>query len=339
MKEFIIKKADSNQRSDKYLARLLPFASKGFIFKMMRKKNIVLNDKKMSGNEILSEGDHIKLWLSDDTFNKFSAALKDNDTDEYTRAYKSLKGIEVLFENDDFLILNKPVGILSQKASPIDISINEWIIGYLIDKGELDCETLSICKPSTVNRLDRNTSGILLAGKTVYGLSTLSKMVRERTIKKYYLAYVLGQLNGKGILEGYHLKDESTNKVKIIDKSRYDSLTDKEKEDYSYIKTGYEVLSHHDLNGTLITKLSVNLITGRSHQIRAHLSHISHPLLGDEKYGDRKINKEYSLKHQLLHSYKVVFPYDDSLGELSGRDITCLHGNPEVFEALFSKNW
>lgn len=339
MKEFIIKKADSGQRSDKYIARVLPSASKGFIYKMFRKKNIVLNDSKMSGNEILNEGDSIKFWLSDDTFEKFSAVQKEINTDDYKKAFKSLDDIEILFENENFLILNKPTGVLSQKATPSDISINEWITGYLLDKGEITSDSLTVCKPSIVNRLDRNTSGILLAGKTVYGLNTLSKMVRERQIKKYYLAYVIGRLDGEGILEGYHLKDEDSNKVSIIDKTGYEALSPKEKEDYSYIKTGYEALSYHDLNKTVITKLSVDLITGRSHQIRAHMAHISHPLLGDDKYGDRKINKEYKLKHQLLHSYKVVFPVDEALGELSGRDITCLHGNPEVFEALFSKSW
>ncbi|MBR3636139.1 MAG: RluA family pseudouridine synthase [Lachnospiraceae bacterium] len=340
MKEYIIEKKDSGQRSDKYIARLLPNASKGFIYKMIRKKNIVLNDSKMSGNEILKEGDSVKFWLSDDTFDKFSSLSNTEDTDEYIKAYRTLGyDIEILYENDDFIILNKPAGVLSQRSDSGDVSLNEWLIGYLLEKGRIKADSLNICKPSVVNRLDRNTSGIVLAGRSVYGLNTLSKMVRERQIKKYYLAYVLGELNGKGLLEGYHLKDEDHNKVKIIDTKTYESLSDSAKKDYSYIKTGYEVLSHHDLNGTVITKLSVDLITGRSHQIRAHMAHIGHPLLGDVKYGERRINDRYSLKHQLLHAYKVVFPTDEALGELSGRDITCLHGNPEVFGALFSKNW
>ena len=158
MKEYIIEKKDSGQRSDKYIARLLPNASKGFIYKMIRKKNIVLNDSKMSGNEILKEGDSVKFWLSDDTFDKFSSLSNTEDTDEYIKAYRTLGyDIEILYENDDFIILNKPAGALSQRSDSGDVSLNEWLIGYLLEKGRLKADSLNICKPSVVNRLDRNT--------------------------------------------------------------------------------------------------------------------------------------------------------------------------------------
>lgn len=344
MKEYIITKKDSGQRADKYLFRFFGVENKNFIYKMIRKKNIVLNDKKMTGSEILKEDDSLKLWLSDETIEKFSKKNASNDKTEINRflkAYSTLKGIEVLYEDENFLILNKPQGILSQRSNDNDLSVNDWIPGYLLNNRSIDIDDLINCRPSIVNRLDRNTSGILLAGKTVYGLNVLSSMVKDRTIKKYYITYALGNISGSGVLEGYLHKDEAQNKVNIIDNEKYMSLSEKERASYSYIKTAYEALDIITIPGMdkTFTKLCIDLITGRSHQIRAHFSHMGHPLLGDNKYGDPQINTRLHLKHQLLHAYRVVFPVDDRLIKLSGREITCLHGNPEVFEDLFSKSW
>ena len=338
MKEYTITHSDSGQRSDKYLMRILPAASKGFIYKMIRKKNIILNDKRMTGNEILSENDIIKLWLSDETIDKFSQKITDN-TEDYVSAYEKIGGsVELIYEDEDFAILNKPAGLLSQRSDPSDLSLNDWFIGYLI-KSHPNTDIMKNCKPSIVNRLDRNTSGLVLAAKTVYGLNTLSQMVRVRDITKLYLTYVIGNMTGSGILEGYLHKNEELNKVNIIDVSTYNSLNEEQKADYSYIKTGYNVLNHFLLGDIDITQVMVDLITGRSHQIRAHMASVGYPLLGDDKYGNSNINKRFGLTHQLLHAYEMNFPENNALGKLSGRNITCLHGNPEVFEALSSKNW
>ena len=340
MKEFVIERKDSGQRIDKYLTRILPSATKSFIYKMIRKKNIVLNDKRFSGNELLKEGDNIKVWFSDETFERFANSLTPPSiADEFLNAYERFKkSVVILYEDDDFLIINKPCGMLSQRSDPSDLSLNEWIIGYLLSKDEMTIESLSVCRPSIVNRLDRNTSGIILAGKTVYGLNVLSEMVRDRLIKKYYLTYVTGYLDGDATLTGYHIKDDKNNMSVIIDRDSYEHLNESQKSKYSMVKTSYTVLDHYKLSDTDITSVEIDLITGKSHQIRAHMSSIGHPLLGDNKYGDIALNKELGLKHQLLHAYKIVFPDDERLCSLAKRTITCQHGNQEVFEALFSKN-
>ncbi|MBP5415486.1 MAG: RluA family pseudouridine synthase [Lachnospiraceae bacterium] len=337
MKEFVIERKDSGQRVDKYLARILPAATKSFIYKMIRKKNIVLNDKRLNGNELLKEGDSVKLWFSDETFEHFAnSSVSLNVIDEFLNAYQKFKdSIEIIFEDDDFLIVNKPCGILSQKSAQSDLSLNEWIVGYLLSKEAVTVESLSVCRPSIVNRLDRNTSGLILIGKTVYGLNVLSEMVRDRLIKKYYLTYVIGFLDGEATLIGYHSKSESNNTSTIIDCDAYERLGKSHKEKYSLVKTAYSVLDHYKLSDTDITAVELDLITGKSHQIRVHMSSIGHPLLGDNKYGDTDLNIKLGLKHQLLHAYKIVFPDDERLNKLSKRTITCQHGNQEVFEALF----
>lgn len=343
MKEFIVEKKDSGQRVDKYLLRIMPNASKSFLYKMMRKKNIVINDKKIEGNEILNLNDSIKIWFSDETFNKFATVVSDViNTKEYIDAFNKFKGIDILFENEHFLVIYKPAGILSQKAADSDLSINEWIVGYCLNNNSVTKDSLVSCKPSIVNRLDRNTSGIVLAGKTVYGLNLLTKIVRDRSLKKYYLTYVLGQLDDEKLLVGYHLKDSDKNIVSIIDENQFDFLDEHEKHKYNQVKTYYKSLKKCkttiDGQVTDVSLVEIDLITGKSHQIRAHMAHIGHPLVGDDKYGKRSINAKFGLKYQLLHAYKVVFPQNDELLELSGKEIVCQHSNLEAFEDRFLKN-
>ncbi len=343
MKEFIIEQKDSGQRIDKYLLRILPQASKSFLYKMMRKKNIVINDKKIDGNELIKAGDSVKIWFSDETFSKFAVSSSDAiDTKQYINAYNSIHNIEIIYEDDNFAILNKPAGVLSQKADNNTLSINEWFIGYLLNSNSISPDSLAVSKPSIVNRLDRNTAGIVLAGKTVYGLNTLGKLVKNRDLKKYYICYVLGILEGEALLSGYHIKDEINNKVTIITEEQF-KLLDIEKQNlYSKVQTKYKSIETHKLDTASksfdVTKLEIDLITGKSHQIRAHLASIGHGLIGDDKYGNRELNKSLNLKHQLLYAYKVIFPVDDNLGALSGKEIICQHLNQEDFEAHFSKN-
>lgn len=343
MKEIIIEQKHSGQRVDKYLERILPEASKSFLYKMMRKKNIVINDKKIQGNEILNTGDSVKIWFSDETFEKFSGNNSFIvDTSEYIRAFSELKGINIEYEDENFLILNKPAGILSQKAENNDISINEWIIGYCLQSNCIEAASLKEYKPSVVNRLDRNTSGLVLAGKNVFALNTLGKMVKNREISKYYLTYVWGELTGEDVLEGYHLKDSDKNKVTIIGSNSWKNLDENDKNNYVYVKTAYKALGSYavliDEQKLVVTKIEVDLITGKSHQIRAHLASIGHELVGDSKYGIQSLNKKLGLRYQLLHAYRLVFPNDDKLGNLSGREIICQPSNQEDFEAHFLKN-
>ena len=162
MKQFTISPNESGQRFDKYLKKLLSNASGSFVYKMLRKKNITLNDHKADGTEKLASGDQVKLFLSDETFEKFSGGEQANSEYEAVKAVDASR-LKVVYEDADVLIINKPSGMLSQKAVPEDISANEYILSYLIRKGELTEEQWKTFRPSICNRLDRNTSGLLIA--------------------------------------------------------------------------------------------------------------------------------------------------------------------------------
>lgn len=321
MKEFVINKKESNQRVDKYLLRLMPNATKSFLYKMMRKKNIVLNDHRIQGNELLKPDDVIKVWFSDETFNSMSASNKINNIDLYLYAYKSIKNIDIIYEDDDFIILDKPAGVLSQKASNDDISLNEWLIGYLISTNAISSTDLSFFKPSISNRLDRNTSGMVLCGKSIYGLNILSKTIKDRTVTKIYHAYVFGKPSDNKRLSAYHTKNQATNEVKIISEEQYKLLSSEMQKAYTNIITSYKLISssYNAITQKDISLIEVELITGKTHQIRAHMAYEGYPLVGDSKYGDVSLNKALHINSQLLHAYKLIFPNDEKLGSLSGK--------------------
>lgn len=299
MKEFIIQKNEENQRFDKYLKKLLPNASTSFLYKMMRKKNIVINKKKVEGNEKLKAGDVVSIFLSDETFEKFHVNLEELKKEFDALKSLSLKGLKVIYEDEEMIVVDKPYNMLSQKASDKDLSANEYLLGYMINKGELSFEEYQTFRPSVVNRLDRNTTGLLLFGKTLHALQELGEGIRERSIQKYYRAVVAGELKDALELKGYLLKDEKTNKV---------SYHKEQVEGSDYIETGVKPIQCK--NG--LTLVEIHLVTGKTHQIRLHLSTIGHPILGDMKYGDEIINKKYyeshRVNHQLLHAYRLEFP-------------------------------
>lgn len=180
MKQMEIGENEAGQRIDKYLKKLLPYAESSFIYKMLRKKNIVWNGKKAEGSVHLAVGDIVTLYLSDETLKKFSADKTFWILPENKR--KSFPDLQVLYEDADILIVNKPAGILSQKAVSSDVSANEWIIQYLLDTGAVTQQTLKTFHPSVCNRLDRNTSGILIAGKTLHGLQKMSAQLKELSL-------------------------------------------------------------------------------------------------------------------------------------------------------------
>ena len=312
MTSFFINRENSGQTVIKYLNRLMPNAPSGLLYKQMRNKNIVLNGKKISGNEKLKENDRLDVFMSDETILKFKEHGK-TDLSEYKRAFDKFKEPDIVYEDDHIILLNKPVGILSQKAKQDDLSANEWLIGYLINKGAADEETLSSFKPSVCNRLDRNTGGILVFGKSLFGTQKMSALIKDRSIEKYYKTIVKGKVIGEACLDGYVKKDEKTNKV---------SFSKTEKPGYSQIKTFISPIRY---SASLdLTELEVLLITGKSHQIRVHLSSIGHPIIGDEKYGDRALNQmllnEFGLKNQFLFAYKLSFPEMADYKEISGKN-------------------
>lgn len=315
MKQFIIDENEAGQRFDKYLGKLLKEAPKSFFYKMMRKKNITLNGKKAAGNEMLKKGDEVKLFLSDETFEKFEGTQK---------AASAVCDLDVVYEDRDVIFLNKPAGMLSQPADGEEPSMVEYLTGYLLQKKAIDEEQLKTFRPSVCNRLDRNTSGLIAGGKSLAGLQMLSELFHDRTLHKYYLCLVKGVIWEESHIKGYLHKDKKTNKVTVYKEKREDSLP---------IETAYRPLGN---NGAL-TLLEVRLITGRTHQIRAHLSSIGHPLLGDGKYGNEALNKKYRdryrLCHQLLHAYKVVLPKLEGKFEgLSDRTFTA--PVPELFHKI-----
>lgn len=344
----------AGQRLDKFLRKYLPLAGNGFLYKMLRKKNITLNGKKAEGNEILQLNDEVSTFFSEETFAKFSGrpsapsegerkepsepfrreagkgcgsarkawdgvgyrmnARGQGQVEEYIAAYEKLRGITVLYEDNDLLILDKPPGILVQKAEADGLSLNEWMIGYLLRQNPALAEELALFRPSICNRLDRNTSGIVLCGKSLPGLRFFSQCIRERSVRKFYRTICAGSLEEAAGIEGYLVKDSAENRVVV---------TAKEGPKASPIRTVYTPIAATDA----YTLLEVELITGKSHQIRAHLASIGHPLIGDHKYGSEAVNRtmkrRYSLEHHLLHACRVEFPeMPAGLGaQLSGRSI------------------
>ena len=314
MKEFQINERDSGQRLDKYLKKYLKEASTGFLYKMLRKKNIKLNGKKAEGKELLQPGDVVTLYLSDETIEKFRG-----NTSQQQYAVTDL---DIIYEDDHVLIINKPVGMLSQPTKKQDTTIVEYMLGYL--QSEKKWSPQESFTPGVCNRLDRNTSGIVLAGKSLHGAQELSSMLRERTLKKYYLTVVEGVVFEPSYVKGYLVKDEKTNKVTIYKDERNQA---------DRIETQYEPL----INNGQYTLLRVKLITGKTHQIRAHLAYLGHPIVGDYKYGDKVINerlkKNFGLSHQLLHAYRIVFPDQmETLMQLSGKEFRA--PVPDLFEQL-----
>lgn len=345
MVEITIRENEAGQRLDKYLHKYMKEAPSSFFYKMLRKKNIVLNGKKAAGSEILAAGDSVRLFLSAETIGKFGGAASDilpegagsqttagaaaaekrlqQECAAYREAYQKYGSLEILFENKDVVIVNKPAGILTQKADDKDLSLNEWLIGYLLTSGSLSVQDLLTFHPSVCNRLDRNTSGIVICGKTLAGLQKMSSLLKNRDLHKYYHCYVKGNITEKARITGYLRKDEKSNKVKIT----------KEAENASYIATEYCPVKN--LSG--LTLLEVKLITGKTHQIRLHLASIGHPLLGDYKYGDKswndKYKKKYGVKSQLLHACRLEFPQmDGQFQNMSGLIVTA--SKPDIFRII-----
>ncbi|MDO4329036.1 MAG: RluA family pseudouridine synthase [Lachnospiraceae bacterium] len=310
MQALTITENEAGQRLDKLLAKYLNLAPKSFLYKMMRKKNITLNGKRCEGSEKLEVGDEIRFFLSDDTISKFSQSKSYAPSQAAARRPK----LDIIYEDDHLLIVNKPAGMLSQKAKDSDHSLVEEIINYLIDSKHIRIEQLRTFRPSVCNRLDRNTSGLVVAGKSLAGLQIMSEVLKDRSIHKYYQCIVSGRLTKKQVIAGFLRKDEESNQVTIYPLEVENSVP---------IMTEYLPLAGSDR----YTLLAVTLITGRTHQIRAHLASIGHPIVGDYKYGIDSVNawakQTYGIRSQMLHSWKLVMPkLPEPMAYLSGKEFT-----------------
>lgn len=302
MKSYSIMKNDAGQRVDKFLLKAVPRLPKNLMYKYIRLKRIKLNGKKCDIADRLVEGDTLDLYINDEFFSKSC----END-------FLSVSAnIDPVYEDDNILIVNKPCGLVVHEDdnNALDTLINR-IKKYLYCKGEYDPGRESSFAPSLCNRLDRNTQGLVLAAKTAESLRILNRAVKERWLEKRYLCVVMGEPRPvKATLEGYLIKNEKDNTVRI-----YDSEIKGGKK----ILTGYEVLD----SKSGLSLCEINLITGRTHQIRAHMAHIGCPLLGDGKYGINDLNRRYNVKTQALCAYKLKFlsEYDfGCLNYLAGRE-------------------
>lgn len=341
MRQIIIRENEAGQRLDKYLRKYLKEAPDSFLYKMLRKKNITRNGRKASGDEKLAVGDEIRFFMAEETLDRFMGdTLSGRDTDGLgggpckprtvsgeLEAFQKYGELEIVYEDRNILLVNKPAGILSQKAESQDLSLNEWFIGRMLFHGEITQEELRTFRPSVCNRLDRNTSGIVICGKTFSGSRKMAELLRDRGLRKFYRAYVKGAVEKPSYLEGYLKKHESSNQVKLVNQP--------DGGQYDLIRTAYEPVRVYGDR----TLLEIELITGKTHQIRAHLAGIGHPVAGDYKYGDRAFNDRckriYGIKPRdmALHSYRLEFPSLSGEWEtLSGRRVTA--APPEIFRLL-----
>ena len=299
MKSFEIKKNDANQRLDKFIRKSLPNLPQALMYKYIRIKRIKVNGKRAEISTMLNVGDKVDMYINDEFF------VKPETRYDFTGASKSL---DILYEDDNIMLLNKKAGLL---CHPDDREYVDTLITrikrYLYDKGEYNPDDESSFTPALVNRIDRNTGGIVIAAKNAESLRILNAQMKKRNLKKTYLCVVHGiPQKSSGLLEGYLIKDEKKNLVKVLKKP-----CDGAKE----IRTRYKVLETDKEKD--LSLIEVDLLTGRTHQIRAHFASIGHPLLGDGKYGTNKLNKEFGYKKQFLYSYKLAFALDDEAGMLS----------------------
>ena len=297
MKQITVTTDMASQRLDKYLQRLLPSCPKSLLYKQLRKKNITLNSAKATGSEMIKAGDVISVFFSDETYEKFASGEEIN-TSVFEKAFKELKGIDVVYEDDRILIFNKPANVLSQSADNKDLSVNEYLVGYLLDKGAVSKTSLQVFRPSVCNRLDRNTSGLIMCSKNLEGSRYLSAKIKDKDLEKYYLALVMGRFSGPETDTAYVIKDEKENKLLFVSEDTPGAMM---------IKTGFERVKC----GDEISLVKVRLYTGKSHQIRAHLSRLGFPILGDRKYGNEM--SASMAKRQMLHSYQTILEEDINL--------------------------
>ena len=286
---------DAGQRLDKFLQKAVPLLPKSLMYKYIRLKRIKLNGKKCDIAQKTVLGDKLELYIGDEFFAVASPSFKDAPLQ-----------LEIVYEDENILLADKPAGMLvhEDKNESRDTLINR-LLRYLYEKGEYNPDDELGFTPALCNRIDRNTGGIVIAAKNFASLQILNKKIKDREVTKLYMCLVHGVPAKKsGILKGYHTKDSVNNIVKIQKTPVKGAKT---------ALTKYKVLA--ESGG--FSLLEVELLTGRTHQIRAHMAFIGHPLAGDTKYGVNRMNKGISYKFQALYSYKLIFSFKTDSGILN----------------------
>lgn len=290
MKEINITEQQQNQRLDKFLLKYFNKAPKSFIYKMLRKKRIKYNGKKGEGNEILQTGDRLQFYISEETMNDFM---------QQKQVYKAERHFNIIYEDENLLVVSKPAGLVvhPQYSSDKNTLIDQ-ILYYLYQKGEYTPSKDATFTPAICNRLDRNTSGIIIAGKNLKTVQAVNHDIAKGNIKKYYIALVKGMITQPGEAISYLKKENEKNQV---------ILYEQYKEGTKKIITKYKPIA----NTEDMTLLQIDLVTGRSHQIRAQMQKMGHCIIGDRKYGDEKYNayfaKKFALSNQFLHANRVIW--------------------------------
>lgn len=302
LKSFIINKNDSGQRLDKFLEKAVPLLPRSLIYKYVRLKRIKLNKKRCSFDTKLSEGDLLELYINDEFFS-------DNKDEYFLSAPDS---VDIVYEDENILIADKQPGLIVHEddGECVDTLINR-IKHYLYNKKEYDPSKEHSFAPALCNRIDRNTGGLVIAAKNADALKILNEKIKNREVHKKYLCVVFGHLPKKeDTLKGFLTKNSDSNLVKVSKNSGEKTIV-----------THYKVLKER----SDLSLVEVDLITGRTHQIRAHMAFIGHPLLGDAKYGIGKNSEKYGFRHQALYSYKLKFEFSSPSGlldYLNGREFT-----------------
>lgn len=313
MRTLTIQKNDCNQRLDKFLQKRFRTMPKSLMYKYIRKKCIKLNGKKCDIDAMLSEGDVLTFYIKDEFFE--AAEEKHYDF------LKAPGKLDIVYEDENIILIDKKPGVIvhPDKQYHFD-SLVSRVLHYLYDKGEYDPERDKAFTPALVNRIDRNTGGIVIAAKNAESLRIMNAKMKSRELEKYYLCLVHGTpKKSEDILHGYITKNESKNTVRV-----HKTQVEGSKE----IKTKYKVLK----SGRGMSLVEVELLTGRTHQIRAHMASIGHPLVGDSKYGKNKKSPD-GFRYQALYSYKLIFNFSTDAGildYLNGREF-------RVKEVWFSK--